>query len=108
LYNITITDPLPGIEIFGGPIAQLEPGEVDSTTFTATYAITQQDIDNGEVVNQATVTGEDIDGNIVEDDSDDPTDLTNNDNNGDGEPDDPTVVILQVVLPNTFEIYNGI
>ena len=108
LYNIMITDPLPGIEIFGGPIAQLEPGEVDSTTFTATYVINDQDIGNGEVVNQATVTGEDIDGNVVEDDSDDPTDLTNNDNNGDGEPDDPTVVILPFVLDTTFEIFNGI
>ncbi|KXN97874.1 hypothetical protein LS48_14460 [Aequorivita aquimaris] len=108
LYNIMITDPLPGIEIFGGPIAQLEPGEVDSTTFTATYVINDQDIGNGEVVNQATVTGEDIDGNVVEDDSDDPTDLTNNDNNGDGEPDDPTVVTLPFVLDTTFEIFNGI
>src|SRR5690606_34003556 len=108
LYNIMITDPLPGIQMFGGPIAQLLPGETDDTTFTATYAINDQDIGNGEVVNQATVTAEDEDGNIVTDDSDDPTDLTNNDNNGDGEPDDPTVVILPDVLPATFEIYNGI
>src|SRR5690606_29801508 len=78
LYNIMITDPLPGIILLGGPIAVLQPGETDSTTFTATYAITQQDIDNGEVVNQATVTAEDIEGTIVTDDSDDPTDLTNN------------------------------
>ena len=108
LYNIMITDPLPGIEISGGPIAQLEPGEVDSTTFTAIYTINDQDIANGEVVNQATVTGEDVDGNIVEDDSDDPTDLTNNDNDGDGDPDDPTVVVLPFVLDTTFEIFNGV
>ncbi|QQX75568.1 DUF11 domain-containing protein [Aequorivita iocasae] len=108
LYNIVITDPLPGIEIFGGPIAELEPGEVDSTTFTATYTINDQDIGNGEVVNQATVTGEDSEGTIVEDESDDPTDLTNTDNNGDGEPDDPTVVTLPFVLDTTFEIFNGI
>ncbi len=108
LYNITISDPLPGIEILGGPIAQLLPGETDDTTFTGTYIINDQDIENGEVVNQATVTAEDENGNIVTDDSDDPTDLTNNDNNGDGEPDDPTVVILPGVLPTTFEIFNGI
>ncbi|MDN3725349.1 gliding motility-associated C-terminal domain-containing protein [Aequorivita sp. SDUM287046] len=108
LYNIMIADPLPGIEITGGPIAQLEPGETDSTTFTATYVITQQDIDNGEVVNQATVTAEDEDGTVVTDDSDDPTDPTNTDNNGDGEPDDPTVIVLPEVLGATFEIYNGI
>ncbi len=108
LYNITITDPLPGIQIFGGPIAQLLPGETDDTTFTGIYVITEQDIENGEVVNQATVSGEDENGNIVTDDSDDPTDLTNNDNNGDGDPDDPTIVVLPDVLPVTFEIYNGI
>jgi gliding motility-associated-like protein/uncharacterized repeat protein (TIGR01451 family) len=108
LYNIMITDPLPGIQILGGPIAQLLPGETDSTTFTAIYVINDQDIGNGEVVNQATVTGEDENGTIVTDDSDDPTDLTNNDNNGDGDPDDPTVVILPDVLPTTFEIFNGI
>ncbi|MDP2687444.1 MAG: gliding motility-associated C-terminal domain-containing protein, partial [Aequorivita sp.] len=108
LYNITITDPLPGIQIIGGPIAQLLTGETDDTTFTGIYIINEQDIENGEVVNQATVTGEDENGTIVTDDSDDPTDLTNNDNNGDGEPDDPTVVILFDVLPATFEIYNGV
>ncbi|MCZ4320318.1 gliding motility-associated C-terminal domain-containing protein, partial [Aequorivita viscosa] len=108
IYNITITDPLPGIAITGGPITQLLPGEVDSTTFTATYYITQEDIDNLKVVNQATVTGEDINGVIVQDDSDDPTDLTNNDNNGDGDPDDPTVVLLPILEPASFEIFNGI
>ena len=45
---------------------------------------------------------------LLLDDSDDPTDLTNNDNNGDGEPDDPTVVTLPFVLDTTFEIFNGI
>jgi gliding motility-associated-like protein/uncharacterized repeat protein (TIGR01451 family) len=108
LYNIMITDPLPGIEIEGGPIAMLEPGETDDTTFTGTYVITQEDIDNLEVVNQAVVTGEDINGNLVTDDSDDPNDPTNHDNNGDGDPDDPTVVVLPDVLPASFEIFNGI
>ncbi len=89
LYNVTITDLLPGVEIFGGPIAVLQPGETDSTTFTATYAITQQDIDNGEVVNNATAFGEDIDGTIVQ---------------GDAE----AVVVLPDVLGVDFEIYNGI
>ena len=108
LYNIMITDPLPGIQIFGGPIAILQPGETDDTTFTAIYVINDLDILNLEVVNQATVTGEDINGTIVTDDSDDPADLTNSDNNGDGDPDDPTVVILPNVLGVNFEIFNGI
>uniref|UniRef100_UPI002300C920 gliding motility-associated C-terminal domain-containing protein n=1 Tax=Aequorivita sinensis TaxID=1382458 RepID=UPI002300C920 len=89
LYNITISDPLPGIVMSGGPIEVLQPGEVDSTTFTATYSITQQDIDNGEVVNLATVTGEDNTGATVEDEAE-------------------AVVVLPDVLGVVFEIFNGI
>ena len=109
IYNITLVDPLPGIIIDGGPIAVLEPGEIDEDTFTGTYAITQEDIEAGMVINQATATGEDINGIIVTDDSDDPNDPTNVDNNGDGEPDDPTVTIIPNVDPEIpFEIYNGV
>ncbi|KAA3619053.1 MAG: gliding motility-associated C-terminal domain-containing protein [Flavobacterium sp.] len=93
----------------GGPIAVLQPGEVDDTTFTGTYVITQADIDAGEVVNQAVATGYDINGNEVTDLSDDPNDPTNFDANGDGEPDDPTVTILpNVLVEPPFEIFNGI
>jgi gliding motility-associated-like protein/uncharacterized repeat protein (TIGR01451 family) len=107
LYNITIEDPLPGIVIEGGPIAELAPGEVDETTFTATYVITQEDIDNGEVVNQAIVTGTTEDGQEVTDTSDDPNDTTQADIDGDGDADDVTVTIL----PNVgapFEIFNAV
>jgi gliding motility-associated-like protein/uncharacterized repeat protein (TIGR01451 family) len=107
LYNITIEDPL--VTVVGGPIASLAPGASDNTTFTAVYVITQGDLDAGEVVNQATVRGEDIDGNSIEDLSDDPNDSTNIDINGNGNPDDPTVVILpQVAAPCEFIINNGI
>ncbi|MBT0608351.1 tandem-95 repeat protein [Aequorivita echinoideorum] len=108
LYNITIDDQLPGIIISGGPIAELLPGETDSSTFTAVYTLVQQDIINREVVNQANVFATDPDNNEVSDLSDDPTDLTNEDLEGDGEPDDPTVVILPVVEAGNFEIFNGI
>jgi gliding motility-associated-like protein/uncharacterized repeat protein (TIGR01451 family) len=107
LFNVTIEDPLPGLVIEGGPIAVLEIGETDTDTFTATYTITQEDIDAGKVINQAFATGTDANGNQVSDDSDDPTDLTDVDNDGDGDPDDPTVVILPSVAA-TFEIFNGI
>jgi uncharacterized repeat protein (TIGR01451 family)/gliding motility-associated-like protein len=106
LYNITIDDPL--VPVQGGPIASLAPGESDFGTFTATYVITQQDINAGEVVNQATVYAEDFYGIIIEDLSDDPNDPTNNDINGNGNPDDPTVVVLPLVLGVDFEIFNGI
>jgi uncharacterized repeat protein (TIGR01451 family) len=69
LSNVTLTDPLPGIVLNGGPIASLSPGATDNTTFTATYAITQPDIDAGQVVNQATTTGTPPAGPPVTDDS---------------------------------------
>jgi uncharacterized repeat protein (TIGR01451 family) len=57
IENITLSDDLAGVEISGGPIERLEPGQTDSTTFTARYTLTQEDIERGEVVNSATVTG---------------------------------------------------
>ncbi|RFN57634.1 gliding motility-associated C-terminal domain-containing protein, partial [Marixanthomonas ophiurae] len=109
LYNITIDDPLPGIDIQGGPIASLDPGVTDNTTFTGTYSINDADIEAGEVINQAIVTGEDYEGTVVTDESDDPNNDDDIDNNGDGEPDDPTVTVLPNVDPEgDFEIFNGI
>src|SRR5690606_38518370 len=69
-------------------------------TYTATYLITQEDIDAGEVINQALVTGtppatsKDPNPTPIEDLSDDPNDATNVDPDGDGNPDDPTIVPL--------------
>ena len=94
ISNITITDPL--VTVLGGPI-DLDPGENDDTSFTATYVITQADIDNGSITNSATATGEDPDSNPVTDDSDDPNDTTNTDDNGDGDPDDDTVTTIDQV-----------
>ena len=110
LYNIELEDPLPGIEIMGGPIAVLNIGDTDMTTFTAEYVITQDDVDAGEVVNQAIATAYDVNGNIIATDtSDDPNDPVNTDPDGDGDPDDMTVTILPNVLnPGQFEIFNGI
>ena len=57
LLNVSVADPLPGIVITGSPIATLAPGASDATTYSATYALTQADVDAGKVVNQATATG---------------------------------------------------
>ena len=68
LTNVMVTDPL--VTVSGDPIS-LGVGGSNSTNFTATYTITQADIDNGGVTNQATATGEDPQGNPVTDISDD-------------------------------------
>ena len=92
LTNVTVTDPL--VTVSGGPIASLAPGAVDNTTFTATYVITQADIDNGSFQNEATVTGTDPNANPVSSLSDDPDDATDNDSDTDGNPDDATVTTI--------------
>lgn len=89
LTNVTVEDDK--VTVKGGPIAKLEPGQSDSTTFTATYTLTNDDVRAGKVENQATAIGKDKDGNDVTDQSDDPKDSTNTDPDGDGNPDDPTV-----------------
>uniref|UniRef100_UPI0026262B82 DUF7507 domain-containing protein n=1 Tax=Winogradskyella sp. TaxID=1883156 RepID=UPI0026262B82 len=93
LSNIVVTDPL--VTVVGGPLSSLAPGAVDSTTFTATYTITQADIDNGSFANTATVSGDDPSNNPVTSLSDDPDDPTDNDSDSDGDPDDPTVTTIQ-------------
>jgi uncharacterized repeat protein (TIGR01451 family) len=80
LLNIGVTDPL--VMVSGGSLASLAPGASDATTFTASYALTQPDIDAGNVTNQATATGTPVGGGApVSDLSDD----------GDVLGDDPTV-----------------
>ena len=58
LTNVTLTDPLPGIVLVGGPIATMAPGAVDTATYTASYTVTAADLTNGTVDNTATATGQ--------------------------------------------------
>ncbi|WP_193844447.1 Ig-like domain-containing protein [Flavobacterium hungaricum] len=69
LQNITISDLLPGVILHGGPI-NLAVGATDSTTFTATYTLTQADINAGMVSSQSTVTAISQSGITVDDKSD--------------------------------------
>ncbi len=57
LYNVTVTDQLAGIVVTGTPIPVLDPGETNTTAYSATYTVGTADILNGEVVNDARVTG---------------------------------------------------
>ncbi|WP_338226522.1 DUF7507 domain-containing protein, partial [Algoriphagus confluentis] len=61
LTDVTITDPLTGLD---QNIGTLAPGE--SETITTTYTVTQQDVDRGSVINLATATGTDPDGGETE------------------------------------------
>ncbi|MFI8380008.1 gliding motility-associated C-terminal domain-containing protein, partial [Leeuwenhoekiella sp. NPDC079379] len=93
LNNITITDNK--VSIVGGPITLL-PGESDFTSFSAVYQITQRDVSTGYVDNTATVTGTTENDVLITDISDDPTNNTNEDLDGDGEPDDVTRMVLSI------------
>jgi hypothetical protein len=73
LTDITVTDLL--VQVDGGPIASLAPGEMDNMTFTASYTLTQADVDAGGVSNQALATGTDPNGDDVTDMSDDDSNL---------------------------------
>ena len=55
LTDVKVEDPLPGINPSSFDAGDLAPNE--SKIFTAVYAITLADIDNEQVVNQATATG---------------------------------------------------
>jgi uncharacterized repeat protein (TIGR01451 family) len=68
LYDIMVSDPL--VTVVGGPLASLAVGAYDDTTFTASYVLTQDDIDAGEVYNLATVDAEDSAGEPVSDTDD--------------------------------------
>lgn len=70
LTDVRLTDPLSGLEFDpanNNPISVLEPGEGGAVTMTATYAVTIDDIQAGQVLNQASVTGVDPDENPVSD-----------------------------------------
>ena len=97
LNNVTLSDPLLDASngtLSGGPIASLTVGARDSATFTGRYTLQQADIDAGRFENTAMVSALDPLGALVSDISDDPANPADIDPNGDGNPDDPTVVTL--------------
>lgn len=67
LGNVTVTDPK--VAVTGGPLVNLDPGATDSTTFTAAYVLTADDIAAGQVVNQAVAAGTAGSGQVVTDKS---------------------------------------
>ncbi|MGH6860724.1 MAG: DUF7507 domain-containing protein, partial [Phyllobacterium sp.] len=72
LTDVRINDPMPGIDLKGGPIdlaaGTSEKPTVDDTSFVATYKLTEADIGKGggfQIVNSATVSGDLPDGKTV-------------------------------------------
>jgi len=63
LTDLELTDPFFGAGVI--PVSDLTPGQ--SFTYTDTYTVTQNDVDNGPVTNTASVTGKDSQGGDVED-----------------------------------------
>ncbi|MBC6110041.1 hypothetical protein H7U22_06375, partial [Pedobacter sp. CCM 8938] len=61
LSNIVVTDA--NAAVSGSPILSLAPGA--SITLTAVHTLTQSDIDNGSLSNQASATAKDPKGNNV-------------------------------------------
>ena len=55
LANVSVSDPLPGLSAATGGASTLAPGA--STVFTATYTVTQANVDAGQVSNTAIATG---------------------------------------------------
>jgi uncharacterized repeat protein (TIGR01451 family) len=64
LFNIALTDNNAD-QVLGGPIASLAPGAVDSTTYTATRLVTEDDARNGEIENSATVSASQTNGGAL-------------------------------------------
>lgn len=115
LSNVTVSDPL--VTVLGGPVLSLAPGASDNLSFTASYIITQADLDAGYVENSATALADDTNGDPVSDISDAGNDLLetpDGQNNVNLDPtDDPTVQPLtqnpdlQIVKSDVFNDENA-
>ena len=94
LTNVVLTDALSGVVISGEQIS-LALGETNTTSFSGVYHLTQQDIINGSVSNQAMVKATNIAGIEVLDMSDDDSPMQ----------DDPTVLSVNGCA---LEIFNAV
>ncbi len=83
------------VAVSGGPLLSLLPGKSDTVSFTASYVLTQADIDAGGITGAAKVMGKGPDDKEVSALSDDPSNTSNVDTDNDGKPDDPTRIPLE-------------
>ena len=110
LFDLEIDDPIVSVQ---GSLPILQPGQRDSTSFSASYQVTQTDAIIGFVINSATVnatTPASLNGFIASDVSDSGnSSFENNDDISDldGDPSNDPVVICVVsplIVPDNFEI----
>ncbi|WP_316821728.1 gliding motility-associated C-terminal domain-containing protein, partial [Pedobacter gandavensis] len=108
LMDVVLTDDfLPGVVVSGGPIKLLVPGQRDVNTFSARYRVTQEDLNKGQILNQASVKARDGIGRIAQDMSDDPGNPTNKDVNGDNNPDDVTAININNCEIKVYDIISA-
>ncbi|WP_255606221.1 DUF7507 domain-containing protein [Nitratireductor rhodophyticola] len=74
----------------GTSLSSFAPGSEDTTTFSASYTLTQADIDAGGIVATASMDAMAPNNTPLADISDDPDETADSDVEGDEEPDDPT------------------
>ncbi len=119
LLNITDAKPTHIIKVVNGvevkeaittDTVTLQPGE-KAVLEDIEYTITQDNVDKGKVINQATATGTPPTGPDVTDKSDDPQDPKDVDPNNDGNPDDPTETLIpaltKLIIDDPKEVREG-
>ncbi len=98
LDNVTITDPLAGLSpLTCVPVAGSSLAPTATMTCSATYVVTQGDVDAGIITNTASVTGDDPDGNPVTDDDDETV----------TPPQNPSISLLKTLFANADEDGSG-
>ena len=65
LTNVTVSENTSGVNLSGSPISSLGPGQTNSTAYTASYTLSQADVDAGTFTNSASVTGKPPSGSNV-------------------------------------------
>ncbi|MDY0315273.1 MAG: hypothetical protein RBR32_09385, partial [Bacteroidales bacterium] len=102
--NIVITDPMltsAGVSL-GTATESINTNNIlevaETWTYTADYAITQADIDAGQVYNQVLVTGEDTNDNPIDEDDDVTTPLDQN----------PSLLITKTVYESTYSVIGDV
>lgn len=97
LTQIFINDPL--VTVMGDTLISLDSVSCNATAFSGTYILTAEDLTMEMITNQATATARLQDSIMVSDLSDDTSVLADIDSEGDGEPDDPTVLTVILAGP---------